>query len=304
MKTVELFSGAGGNGFAARAAGLDVIWAANHNPLAVEYYARNHPGVIPMCQDLQQADWAEVPGHDVLIASTCCQGHTKAKGKTGPHHYKSRSTAWAPVNCSEFHKPELVIMENVREFLTWKLYPMWLECWKALGYSLSVHVLDAADFGVPQNRTRVFWIGTRSKKPLSLSFEKQAPVPVLNILDLDKGRWSKVNKPNRAKSTLERVSNGRKRFGELFVMPYYTNGSGKTGRDINRPVGTVTTHDRWAIVKGDEMRMFSVEEYRKAMSFPEDTILPPRKDDACLFLGNATCPGKVEKVITAAVNAA
>ena len=96
---------------------------------------------------------------------------------------------------------------------------------------------------------------------------------------------------------MARVANGRKQFGNTFVMPYYGSGSGLTGRSIHRPIGTVTTRDRWAIVRGDEMRMFSVDEYRKAMSFEESTKLPPKKADAVHLLGNATCPGKIAPML-------
>lgn len=55
---------------------------------------------------------------------------------------------------------------------------------------------------------------------------------------------SPIIKPGRTASTLLRVENGWKRFGERFVMPYYGSGSGLTGRSLNRPIGTITTLDR------------------------------------------------------------
>ena len=49
-----------------------------------------------VCQDLHQANWAAVPRTDIGIASPCCQGHAKARGKKNgnPEHDASRSTAW------------------------------------------------------------------------------------------------------------------------------------------------------------------------------------------------------------------
>jgi len=301
---VDLFAGIGGNTTAAKAAGIQVLWAANHNQMVVDYHKLNHPEVEHKCQDLQQADWGLVPGHDILLASPCCQGHTKARGIDGPHHHVSRSTAWAPVSCAEHHTPDIVMVENVTEMMRWKLFPQWKSCWEALGYATSFHVLDSADFGVPQHRIRMFMVGTRSKHPIDLTFEKKPHVGFDSIVNLDSGKWSLVDKPGRAQATLDRVANGRREFGPYFVMPYYKNGSGKTGRDIRRPIGTIPTRDRWAIVKGDKMRMCSVEEYRKAMSFPDDLQLPKRKDFAVHALGNATCPVEVQAVLEAIQRAA
>lgn len=297
MKTVDLFAGIGGNTIGAKGAGYDVVWAANHNPQAVNLHSLNHPEIDHCCQDLQQADWSAVPSHDLMMASPCCQGHTNARGKEGPHHYSSRSTAWAPIGCAEFHLPYMIFVENVPEMMDWALFPQWKACLEVLGYALSVNILDSADFGVPQHRKRLFIIGTRSKNPIELNVEKRPYVPFESIIALDSAKWSDVNKPGRAEATLERVKNGRAKFGNFFVMPYYKSGSGKTGRSIKRPIGTVTTKDRWAIVKDEKMRMLSVQEYRDAMSFPKETVLPKRKDLAVHVLGNATCPKQIEAIL-------
>jgi DNA (cytosine-5)-methyltransferase 1 len=86
------------------------------------------------------------------------------------------------------------------------------------------------------------------------------------------------------------VAAGRRDVGARFVMPYYGSGSGLTGRPINRPLGTVTCKDRWALVDGDRMRMLRVEEYRAAMGFPSDYALPATRHDAIRALGNAVPP--------------
>ena len=93
---IDLFAGIGGNTTGAKNAGITVLWAANHNKMVVDYHEMNHPETDHACQDLQQADWSLVPSHDIMLASPCCQGHTRPRGKEGPHHHKSRSTAWAP----------------------------------------------------------------------------------------------------------------------------------------------------------------------------------------------------------------
>ena len=93
---IDLFAGLGGWSTGARAAGVQVLWAANHWPVAVEWHSANHPDTQHVCQDLHQARWEQVPAHDILLASPCCQGHAKARGKKSgnPKHNASRSTAW------------------------------------------------------------------------------------------------------------------------------------------------------------------------------------------------------------------
>lgn len=112
MNTIDLFSGAGGFSTGASLAGCNVVWAGNHWPEAVEWHARNHPGVQHVTQDLHQADWSAVPDHDLMLASPCCQGHSRARGKNAgnPQHDASRSTAWAVVSAAEYHRPPMVLV--------------------------------------------------------------------------------------------------------------------------------------------------------------------------------------------------
>lgn len=300
MDAIDLFAGAGGFSTGATMAGVNVVWAANHWREAVDIYGLNHPGAKPTCQDVEQADWRMVPAHDLLLASPACQGHSRARGKEQPHHDAQRSTAFAVLSALEYHRPPLAVIENVPDFLEWVLYPAWLAGVKALGYSASPHVVDAADHGVPQHRERLFMLLTRSKSPLQLDLPRRPYVAASSFVRFDdECRWSLVNKPKRAAATLARVEQGRKSFGGRFVMPYYGSGSGLTGRCLSRPLGTITTRDRWAVVDGDRMRMLNVGENRRAMGFPDDYILPKSHKMAVHMLGNAVCPPAVFDFLTA-----
>ncbi len=300
MKTaIDLFAGAGGFSTGAKMAGIETVWAANHWKQAVDTHELNHPNALHACQDLQQANFIEVPDHDVMLASPACQGHSDAKGKEQPHHDSQRATAWAVLTAAEVHgKPFLV--ENVVNFVRkWKLFPIWKAGMEALGYSLSINFLDSADSGVPQHRLRVFIAGTKSKHPVVLKMPQREHVPVSNVIDFDAGKWRPIVHDRRAPATISRWQNGRKTFGERFVMPFYGSGSGLTGRDIARPIGTITTKDRWMVVDGDRGRLLTLQENREIMSFPPDYILPHNGKDALKMLGNAVCPVHARDVLLA-----
>lgn len=301
MRAIDLFSGAGGFSTGAVQAGCDVVWAANHWPAAVEVHATNHPRTLHLCQDLQQADWMQVPSHDILLASPCCQGHSPARGKDhgNPKHDASRATANAVVDALEFHRPWMAVVENVPEFAEWVRYPAWKASIEALGYSVSPHIVDAADHGVPQHRVRLFIVITRSKAPLQLRLPQRDHVTAAQFIDFDAGKWSQIKKPGRSHATLRRVTNGRRDQGHRFVMPYYGSGSGLTGRSLDRPIGTITTKARWAVVDGDRMRMLTSDESRAAMGFPADYRLPSQVALALHLLGNAVCPPVARDVINA-----
>ena len=303
VTVVDLFAGAGGFSTGAAQAGAKVLWAANHWPLAVEYHTANHPGSEHLCQDLHQANWSRVPKHDLLLASPACQDHSQAKGKkrgSVPEPDSTRSTAWAVVSCAEYHRPKTVVIENVDEFLKWKLYPSWRMAMEALGYTLTENILNAADFGVAQSRIRVF-IVARLGRALSIESPMLPHVGAETLIDWKDGNWSQIFKKGRADSTIAQVEAGRKKWGSKFLIAYY--GNEDAGRSLAKPLGTVTTRERFGLISGDRMRMLTKEEIRKAMGFPEGYILPRSKESAVHLLGNAVVP-TVAKGVVAQVMAA
>lgn len=282
-------------------AGAKVIYAANHWPSAVRIHEANHPGTRHQCQDLRQANWSELPDHDLLLASPCCQGHANARGKNTASHDASRQTAWAVVDCAEVKRPRALIIENVPEFLRWQLFPMWRSALEALGYRLSFNVLNAADFGVAQSRERLFIIGHRGKVIHGRTVRCK-PLGAGSLIDWSGGNWSPVDKPGRAAATLARISKGRTDHGRRFMLAFY--GSERGGRSLANPLGTVTTRDRHAVVDGDRMRMLTIQEYCAAMGFPKGYILPPDRKTAIHLLGNAVVPRVAAEQVRAVMAAA
>lgn len=299
MIAADLFAGAGGFSTGAAMAGCVIAWAANHWPAAVAIHAQNHPTTAHACQDLQQTNWRTVPAHELLLASPCCQGHSKARGKESgnPQHDASRSTAWAVVSALECRRAAFGVVENVPEFLHWSLFPAWRLALEALGYSLAIHIVDAADHGAPQHRERLFIVLSRSRAPMQLQLPKRPHVAASSFIDFTAGSWQPIDKPGRAPATLARIAQGRRVHGERFISSYYGNEKG--GRSLSRPIGTITTRDRHAVIDGDRMRMITVQEARAAMTFPEGYILPPNQREAMHMLGNAVAPIVARDVIQA-----
>jgi DNA (cytosine-5)-methyltransferase 1 len=293
MDAVDLFAGLGGSTCGAKAAGARVLWAANHWQVAVDTHRANHPEVQHACQDLHQVDWSIIPRHHLLLASPECNGHTNARGKEQPRHDKSRSTAWAVVGCAEYHRPELIVVENVPAFLKWCLYPAWELAMQRLGYHLTPHSIDAADCGLPQHRVRLFIVLSR-RAPIRLHIAKRDHVPFRHIIDWSLDTWSPLR--SMCARTRSRARNGRKQFGDTFLVPYYS--SARTGRSIDRPLGTVTTRARFSLVHGDRQRMLSVGEYRAAMGFPASYKLPVKPIATAIhLLGNAVPPPMLEAIV-------
>lgn len=297
MNAIDLFAGLGGFSEAAEQAGCRVVWAGNHWQSAVDMHSANHPNALHVCQDLQQADWTQVPRHDLLLASPACQGHSPARGKDRPHHDATRSTAWAVVSALECHEPPFALIENVPAFAKWKLFPAWCSALHALGYAVSPHIVDFADLGVPQHRERVVIVLSKSQHPIELDLPKLPHVPASDIIDFDAGKWNPIDCDGRAQSTLTRVAHGRKHYGDRFLTAFYS--ATKTARPLSRPIGTITTRDRWGVVNGDRMRMATVTEARRAMGFPAHYKLPENGRTAMHMLGNAVPPSGMRQVIHA-----
>jgi DNA (cytosine-5)-methyltransferase 1 len=162
---------------------------------------------------------------------------------------------------------------------------------------VSPHLVDAADHGVPQHRVRVFVVCTRSSNPIQLRLPKRDHVAVNSVIDWDGYSWTLIDKPGRSAATLARVASGRAKFGRRFVAPFYGSGSGETGRSVDRPIGTLTTIDRWLVVDGDRCRVLQPAENLRIMGMKPTTVLPKVKRQANHLIGNAVAPPVVTDLL-------
>ncbi len=297
MKAIDLFAGAGGFTAGAVRAGLRVVWAGNHNPLAVKVHEQNHPDVVHSCQDLRQADFGALPAYEVLLASPACQGHsTASQSRRRPKHDADRSTAWAVVDCVEATRPRHVVVENVRAFRRWALFAIWCDALRALGYAVDVHEVNAADAGVPQDRARLVVVAHRGRA-LPWGMPRTSWRPASSILDLGAGGWA----PLSAKSpdTRARAARGYANHGGRFLLHQVTD---HPGRALDRPIGTITcAAAHWHLVEGDRIRALTTRELARAQGFDDSFHFPDETSHATRLIGNAIPPPLAAAVITAAI---
>jgi len=289
MRTADLFAGAGGFTAGAALAGATPVYAANHLPFAVATHSLNHPGEH-VCQDLRQADWAALPEYDVLLASPACQGHSNAsQPNRRRRHSQDRATAWAVIDCAEVTAPYAILIENVPQFADWKLYPRWRACLEDLGYHVETRVLDAANFGVPQRRRRLFIAATLDRfGPLSYAPPTGVEQPFGPCIDWDAdARWLRV--ADATDGIQARIAKGRRNHGAVFLSQHVT---GHPGVSLDQSIRTVTTKAQWNVVRGSVYRPLTVLEHARAMGFADDYRWPlgASKTDCIKGLGNAVCP--------------
>lgn len=167
MRAISLFCGAGGMDAGFAAAGAEVLWANELNEDAAGTYRANHPGVPVECADIRiaKAGLAAFRGQNVglVFGGPPCQGFSVA-GKMDPDDERN-TLIWEFFDAVEAVAPRLFVMENVKALGTlarWEDVRQGIfQRAEELGYACFSRVLNASDFGVPQKRERVFFIGVQ-----------------------------------------------------------------------------------------------------------------------------------------------
>lgn len=117
--------------------------------------------------DITKIDWSKVPDFDLLIYSSCCQSITKAgkqKGMTEGSGTPS-SLIWYIRDAIKIKRPKVCILENVPALVTSKFdaqFEKWRNTVSGFGYHNTWSTMCASDYGVPQNRNRVFLVSVRN----------------------------------------------------------------------------------------------------------------------------------------------
>ena len=164
MKFIDLFAGLGGFHIALSRLGHTCVFASEKKKPLADVYERNFS--IQVNQDITKIIPAEVPSHEILCAGFPCQPFSKAGDREG---LEDRSNGYLFNNILkilDYHRPEYIILENVKNLETHDSGQTWAYIKKeltSLGYSIDARSLSPHEFGIPQHRERFFIVGCSSR---------------------------------------------------------------------------------------------------------------------------------------------
>ena len=273
---VDNFAGGGGASLGIEMAlGRAVDIAVNHCKSALAMHEFNHPATKHFCESVWKIDPVlACGGNPVGLAwfSPDCRHFSRAKGSK-PVSRKIRCLAWIVIRWARKVKPRLIMLENVREFQDWgpllkdaegNEYPdpnrkgesfrRWIAELKRCGYQVEHRVLNAADYGAPTHRRRLFVIARSDGKAIKWPKPTHGPgkrkpwrtaaecidwsLPCLSIFD---------RKKPLADKTLRRIALGIKRYvldnPKPFIVPV-THAGERKNHSIDEPLPVVTAAHR------------------------------------------------------------
>ena len=309
-----MFCGAGGSSAGARAAGAEIVAGVDMCAIAAKTFTANFPGARVITKRLEKVHLgslkAEIGDIDLLLSSPECTNHTCAKGGA-LRDEASRATAMLVVHYAKALRPRWLVLENVVHMRPWSRYGELKRDLTDLGYRLHEHILDSADFGVAQRRRRLFLVGDLARiPPATIRKRSGRKKSARSILD-PPHMWttSALIHERRAVATLERAQRGFRALGPnaSFLLVYYGNDGAGGWQPLNRPLRTVTTLDRFALIQYDRgeprLRMLQVPELKRAMGFDENFELPTgTRRDRIRLLGNGVCPPVMKDVVTSLIS--
>jgi DNA (cytosine-5)-methyltransferase 1 len=177
LKVKDQFCGAGGSSQAVRnvsrrmGGGIEVEYALNHWPLAVESHSANFPNTKHDCIDMSSCSPHRYQSTDILITSPSCTAQGYASGKKKPEKQldifepsiedeaaeRSRMTMWDVPRFAEYHNYNYIIVENVWQAITWIQWDNWLRSMHTLGYRHKLIFFNSRfAYPCPQSRDRLY----------------------------------------------------------------------------------------------------------------------------------------------------
>lgn len=292
MKTViDLFAGAGGESCGIHAAfermGEDIrLFAVNHWQVACETHALNFPADECICQDIQTVIPTSLvkPGESVELfwASPECTHFSTARGGK-PMDDQSRCTPFDIIRWLTMLDVRRVIIENVAEFETWgplgkdcrpikeqkgSFFSMFIGAIRNIGYLVDWKICNAADFGAPTTRRRLFIQGVKKGSGKTICWPERlyAENPDGDLFGTDLKPWIPASsiidwsipcqpiddrKRPLSPNTMKRIMNGIRRYwgeaAEPFLVRY--NGGDHRYHSIHDPVPTLDCSNRYGLVQ-------------------------------------------------------
>lgn len=297
MEVVSLFSGCGGIDLGFEKAGCQVIWANDISPNACETYSHNF-GFNPIFGDIRRVK--EFPKCDALVGCYPCQGFSVYGNRNpdDPRNYLYKEF----VRALHQTKPKYFVAENVKGLLFGyglNIFKEMLRRYKREGYDVYPKLINVKEYGIPQDRERVFIVGVRKDQNSAFSF----PNPICG----------EGLKPYRTlKDALEDMP--RPRLGEIYDLGYsshYLSRNRKRGWDevsftiqaCGRHVPLHPSGGKMVYVSKDKFRLgkapnrrLSYKECAAIQSFPRKFDFFGSLSSKYKQIGNAVPPKIAEQI--------
>lgn len=287
FRFIDLFAGIGGMRIAFEEAGGNCVFSSEWDKFAQQTYSANF-GEVPY-GDITQVNLDEIPKHDILVGGFPCQPFSNAGLKRG--FEDTRGTLFFDVaRIIDYRKPQMVLLENVKGFASHdKGHTLTVvkETLENLGYNVFYKVLNARNFGVPQNRERIFIVAINKIKLGSIGFEfpdpKNVKTKVGDILEahvdqkytLSNKLWS--GHKRRLKEHREKgngfgysMFNAQSEYTSTISARYYKDGS-----------------EILIEQKNSNPRKLTPREAARLQGFPEKFIIPVSDVQAYKQFGNS-----------------
>ena len=298
LRSIDLFAGIGGirMGFdQAFGKNINTVFVSEWDSFAQKTYATNFPSIHPINGDITKIDEKDVPDFDICLAGFPCQAFSLAgqrKGFDDDYKGMSRGTLFFDVAriCSH-HKPKVIFCENVKGLTihdkgkTFKIITGTLE---QMGYKVFHKVLNSKDFGVPQNRERIYIVAFRNDiAPDNFNFPRPTgkKVCIRDIME-EKPVPAKYYLSTQYMDTLRRHKERHAAKGNGFGYEIRELDSiagaivcGGMGRERNLIIDkrqkdlTPTTHIKGEVNK-DGIRKMTPREWARLQGFPDSYKLP------------------------------
>ena len=310
MNIISLFSGAGGMDLGFEKAGFKILMANEIDKTIWSTYEKNHK--IPIIKkDIRKVDSKEFPDCDGIIGGPPCQSWSEAGALRGIEDDRGK-LFFDYIRILREKKPKFFVAENVSGMLSKRhsvAVKNILNLFDESGYDVYMDVLNAKDYGVAQDRKRVFFIGFRKDMKIN-NFQFPNPVAEKNrkvmrdiLLDLEKTAIpaKEKNKSNHDKCRVKNheyftgnystIYMSRNRVRNWNEVSFTIQASGRQApQHPNAPKMLKVGKDKFEFIKGKERlyRRLSVRECARLQGFPDEfEFIYDNLDTGYKMIGNA-----------------